>query len=145
MWLLEFLPDWIFHIILLGGLSALVLSFVARMIPVISKYQLPLLIGGIAITTIGVYFEGAISNEDKWKMRVAEAEKQVLELQAQSAKANTQLESKANDKVRVIRDVQLVIQKEIVEQAAKIDADCRLPKEAIDLHNKAATTPQGIK
>lgn len=145
MWLIEFLPNWVFHLVLFSGVLTLLASFALKFIPFVANYRLPLVVGGVLLTSIGLFLEGAIFNEDKWQLRVAEAEKRALEAEAKSSKENVKLVTKTVEKLRLVRDHQVVVEKEIVEKAAVIDSECRLPADAIKLHNKAATRPEGLK
>lgn len=145
MWLVEFLPNWLMHAILLSGILAVVGSFVLKMIPTIAAYRLPILAGGLFLAAAGLFLEGASFNEDKWKMRVAEAEKRAVEAEAKSAKENVKLVTQTVEKLKLVTEQQVVIEKEIVEKAAVIDSDCRIPLDAVKLHNKAATRPEGLK
>lgn len=145
MWLLNFLPNWIFHLVLITGIMSVIAAQVFRFIPFVSTYRIPLLVVGALLSVVGVFFEGATYNNDQWQLKVAEAEKRALEAEAKSSKANVEIVTKTAEKLKVIRDIQVVVQKEIVEKAAVIDADCRVPKEAIDILNKAAKQPEGLK
>ncbi len=145
MWLINFLPNWIFHLLLIGGIGAVIAAQVFKFIPVVSKYRLPILVSGIVLAAVGLFMEGAISNEEKWQLKVAEAEKRALAAEAKSAQENTKLVTKTVEKIKLIQDVQVVVQKEIVEKATVIDAECKVPREAVTLHNKAATRPEGLK
>lgn len=145
MWLVEFLPNWLMHAFLLGGILAVVGSFILKMVPVVATYRLPILVGGLTLAAAGLFLEGASINEDKWKMRVAEAEKRAVEAEAKSTKENVKLVTQTVEKLKLVTEQQVVIEKEIVEKATAIDADCRVPLDAVKVHNKAATRPEGLK
>lgn len=83
--------------------------------------------------------EGGLSNEAAWQEKVAQAEKRALAAEAKAAKENVKIVTKTVEKIKVVKDTQVVIQKEIVEKATAIDSQCVVPPEAIELLNKAAT------
>lgn len=114
-------------------------SFVLRFIPFISQYTLPIRVGALLLIVFGVYMEGGLSNEAAWQEKVAQAEKRALAAEAKAAKENVKIVTKTVEKIKVVKDTQVVIQKEIVEKATAIDSQCVVPPEAIELLNKAAT------
>ena len=79
MWLLNLLPDWIFHLIVLAGVLGLLGSFFFGFIPFVSKYTLPIKVGSIVLLVIGIWFEGGISNNNAWLEKVHALEKKVAE------------------------------------------------------------------
>ena len=55
MWILDWLPFWIFHLIVLAGLAGLAASLVLKFVPFISTYRLPIQVASIAVLVFGVY------------------------------------------------------------------------------------------
>lgn len=104
MWLLNFLPDWFFHLITLLGIGGIVSSFFLGMAPLISKYKLPLQVISIVLLVGGIYMEGAMSNEEKWQMMVKEMEVKVKEAEVKSIEANQALEATILQKTTVIKE-----------------------------------------
>ena len=81
---------------------------------------------------------GAISNDDSWKLKVAELEKKVAEAQAESAKENTKIVEKVVVKREYYRERGNDIIKYIDREIVKYDESCKVPKEFVEAHNKAA-------
>ncbi len=104
MWLLNFLPDWFFHLITLLGIGGMVSSFFLGMVPLISKYKLPLQVISIVLLVGGIYMEGAMSNEEKWQMMVKEMEVKVKEAEVKSIEANQALEATILQKTTGIKE-----------------------------------------
>jgi hypothetical protein len=115
MWVLDWLPFWIFHLIVLAGLAGLAASFVLKFIPFVSTYKLPIQVAAIATLVFGVYMEGGISNQEKWEARVAELEEKVKVSEAKSKTANVQIQTVYKDKVKIVKETQVVIQEKIKE------------------------------
>jgi hypothetical protein len=147
MWILHFLPDsfilWIVNIILVLGAAATVAGFVIKNIPLINQYRLPLQIGGIIALCIGIYLKGGYSVEMTWRERVAELESKIAVAEAQSQQANTDLTKALQQKTKVVKEVQVVIQERIKEVEKKIDAECKVAPEAISILNDAARNIKG--
>lgn len=138
MWILNFLPFWFFHLITLLAVVGLLAGFVLGMIPVINKYKLPIQAVSILLLAFGLYMEGAISNEEKWQALVKEMEAKVALADEKSKNATGKIEYKFVDKVKVVKDVQVVVQEKIKEVATVIDSKCELTPEAVSLINAAA-------
>lgn len=145
MWLVEFLPSWLFHLSILAGVIGLVASFVLSFIPRITHYRLAIQAASVLLIVLGTFFTGASYNNDKWNARVVEAEKRALEAEAQSAKENVKIVTKTVEKIKKVQDFQIVVQNDIVRDATVINADCRIPVEFIAIHNKSATAREATK
>ena len=138
MWLLNFLPFWFFHLVTLVGIIGLVVGFALGMIPFISRYKLPIQLISILLLVAGIYMEGAISNEEKWQALVKEMEAKVALAEEQAKNANGKIEYKFIDKVKKVKETQVVIQEKIRDVATVIDNGCIVAPEAIELLNAAA-------
>jgi len=94
MWILKWLPNWIFYAIFFAGLLGLVASFVMKFIPFVYVYKTPIQVGSIILIAIGTYMAGAISNEEAWIARVKEMEVKLAQAEAESAKENVKIVEK---------------------------------------------------
>ena len=138
MWIVNFLPDFVFHALLLVSLLALVASFVLDSIPFVSTNAKAIQLASAVVLAIVLYFEGAISDNDAWSARVAALERQVAVAEAKSKETSTVIQYQYRDKVRTVKETQVVVQERIVKEAAKIDAECRVGPEAVSILNQAA-------
>lgn len=138
MWILNFLPFWFIHLIVLIGAIGLGIATLLKMIPFVNTYRLPLQAVSIAVLIFGIYLEGGVSNQEMWEARVKEMEAKVAVAEEKAKTANAKIEYKFIDKVKVVHDVQVVIQEKIKEVATLIDSQCKMTPEAIDLINAAA-------
>ena len=135
MFLLNFLPDFVFHLIVIFGLLGLLASQFFSFIPFISSYTIPIKIISIILLVVGVWFEGAINNNDSWKQKVAQLEIQVANAETLSAETNLQLQQSLNDKTKVIYDKK----NETINEITKyVHDDCRLSNVAVSLHNSSS-------
>ena len=152
MWLMNFLPNWIFHAILLAGVLGLIASLVLKFIPFIKTYKLPVQVLSILLIVTGVWFEGAISNQAEWEARVAEMQIKVAEAEAKSSEANVKIVTKIVKKTKRIREkgdaIISYIDREVVKnnEVIKFVENCPIPDIIIKTHNAAATnTPIEVK
>lgn len=140
MWILNFLPDWIFYGILFLGLIGIAVTYLLRFIPVpaLYIYKTPIQIGSIVLVVIGTYMSGAISNENAWKAKVAELEKQVAEAKVKAEKVNTEVVTQYVTKREIIKQKGEEQIRYIDREIVKYNDICKLPKEVISAHNSAA-------
>ena len=103
-WMLSLLPDWFWTLILISCVLAVLAAWVLKFIPFVSTYRLPIQVGGILALLVGVYFQGVISNEEKWQARVKELELQVAKAEAQAKETTVKIEEKIIYKDRVIKE-----------------------------------------
>lgn len=150
-WMLGLLPNWFWTLILVAGVLAILASWVLKFIPFVSTYRLPIQVGGILALLVGVYFQGFISNEEKWQSKIKEMESKIAEAQAQAAATTRGIEVKVVEKTKVIREkgkTQIEYIDRVITQdkeVIKYVEQCPIPKVVIDEHNKAATPPEIIK
>ena len=144
MWLMNFLPNWIFHAILLAGVLGLLASFVLKFIPFFSIYNLPIQVGAILLVVLGVWFEGAMSNQAEWEAKVKDLEVKVAAAETKSAEANTKIVTKVIKKLELVRtrgnDVIQYVDREVVKdkEVIKFVENCPIPQIIVNTHNAAA-------
>lgn len=141
MWILDWLPFWIFHLVVVLGISGIIASVVFKFIPFISQYTLPIQVVSIIVLAFGVYMEGGISNQQMWEAKVAKLESQVKISEEQSKTANAKIGAAVKENVRIVKEVQVIIQERIKEAEAKIDAECKVAPEVLNILNDAASKP----
>ncbi len=138
MWILDFLPGWIFTLITLAGAGAYLVTEVLGNIPFVAQYLRAIRAGAIVALVFGVYMMGGSANQEKWEARVKELEAKVAVAEEQSKTANAKLDAKMKEKVKVIKEKEYIIQEKLVKIKDTIDAMCQVPVEAIKLLNEAA-------
>ena len=86
--LMTILPDWAFYLCLILGALGVVASFVLTIIPLVQHYKLIIQVVSIILLVIGVWFQGAIANEQVWQARVQELELKLAKAEAKSVQIN---------------------------------------------------------
>jgi hypothetical protein len=151
MWILHFLPDtliiWVCNLTLLAGVLLVVAGLFADRIPVISQYQVPFRVLGIALLTLGVYFRGGYAVEQAWRERVAELEAKIAQAHEASEKVNTVVQTRIVTKTKIIKEKADTIVEYVDRdrEIIKFDNKCPVPQEAIDVHNEAAAMNKAIE
>ena len=141
---MNFLPDWIFHAILLMGVLGLIASLVLKFIPAISTYNLPIQVGAILLIAVGVWFEGAMSNQAEWEAKVKDLEVRMAQAEAKSAETNTKIVTKTVKQLELVRtrgdDIIKYVDREVAvdKEVIKFVENCPIPQIIIGTHNAAA-------
>jgi hypothetical protein len=148
MWILSFMPEWAFHLMLGIGVLGTVAGFVLGMIPFIRQYVIPIRIISLLILILAVYLEGGLADNKIWEARVSEMEVKVAEAEVKAAKENVKIVEKIVRKTQIVRirgeDIIKYVEKEVVKYDEKFatGGQCELPKEFIKAVNDAAEEPK---
>jgi hypothetical protein len=137
--LLTFLPDWIFHAVLVLGVMAMVASFVLKFVPFVTAYRLPIQAAGLILTVLGVWFQGAMSNEAAWQARVHEMEQKVAAAEVKSAQETVRIVTRVVTQIQTIKDTTNANTQYLEKQVAQdLDRECSLTNASVMLHNSAS-------
>ena len=146
MWLLSWLPDsfliWIINIILLvgviGTVASVLFKLVIKYLPWAIPYRLLLQVVSVVLLIIGVYLKGGYAVEAEWRARVAELEAKIAIAEQQSKEANVKIVTVYKDRIKVVKETQVVIQERIKEVEKRIDSQCTVDNSVIEILNDAA-------
>ena len=138
MWILQFLPNWIFFVLFFIALAVFLITKFVRVLPQAQLIQA----GSIVIAFFSIFMIGAISNNDAWLARVKDLEVKVAEAAAKSATTNTEIVEKTLVKTQVVRERGQDIIKYVDREVVKYDTTCVIPKEFVLIHNRAAEAPK---
>jgi hypothetical protein len=149
MFLLHFLPDSFLHtvinIVLFAGLGLTTIGFfLVGWIPGLRNYKTLVQILGVVLLAAGIYWKGGYGVEMEWRSRVAELEAKLKLAEEKSQQVNTVIKEKVITKIQKVKEVQVKNQQIIKEVEKIIDAECRVPKEAIDVLNAAARNEEAV-
>jgi thiol:disulfide interchange protein len=142
MWFLTlFLPDWLItyfvHIIFVVGLVATFAASIVTKLPFISNYGRLVQPIGMIVLAIGIFLEGSWWNERGWQAKIAELQEKVKVAEQKSTEANTKLDTALKEKSKVIKEKQVVIQEKIKEVQVKVNAECKISPDTVQIHNEA--------
>jgi uncharacterized membrane protein len=148
MWILQWLPNWIFYGIFFAGLLGLLATYVMKFIPFVYVYRTPIQAISILAIVIGTYMSGAISNEESWQAKVNELQAKVAAAEIESQKENVKVVEKIVKKTEYItrrgQDIIQYVDKEVTkyDERFRPGGQCELPKEFIKAINNAAEAPK---
>lgn len=139
MWLLKFLPNWIFYGILLAGLAGLASTYLMKFVPFIYIYRQSIQLASVGAIIIGTFMSGAIYDNDAWDARVKEMQIKVEIAEKQSQVANEMIDARVEEETAKIKEKQVVIKEYIKKEIVKYDSTCVIPEDFVSIVNKAAT------
>ena len=138
MWILQFLPNWIFYLVLFVSVIAFLVTYFVKVLP---QAQL-IKVASVAAAFFSIYMIGAISNNDAWLAKIKDLEVKVAEAEAKSATANTEIVQKTLVKTQIVKERGQDIVRYVDREVVKYDTACVIPKEFVQVHNKAAEAPK---
>lgn len=145
MFLISLLPlswfEYLVHLIFLSGVIGLVVGTFASKLPFISAYGTIVKAISCVLLVVGLFSEGyfyaakdIIAETKKWEEKVKKSEELARE-------ANKNLSLALVTRNNEIKSSQSYIQEQITKFSAKIDAECKVPKEALTILNESAKRP----
>jgi hypothetical protein len=144
-WIFSIIPDavlnWVYWGIIAFGLTGLFAGWLGKFIPFYGKYVEFLKPIGIALLVLGVWLRGGYDTEMAWRAKVEDAQAKVAKAEEASKDANTKLEAKIKEKVKVRTEYITTVKERIVKDTQIIDAECKVAPEAIKDLNDAAVNP----
>ena len=153
-WILGLIPEgaliWLYTTAMCVGIVLYIGSKIAgrfpfKLIPFIGQYPFICEWLGVILMVSSVFLYGGYATEMSWRAKVADLEAQIKIAEAKSQETNVIIQTKYRDKVKVVKDVQVVIQERIREVEKRIDAECKVAPEAIEILNDSAKNQKGKK
>ena len=142
MWLINWLPDSLLHLVVMGtmlsGIVLYVLGIFISFVPPALPYKEPIKFFAIVLLVAGVYAYGSYDNEMSWRAKEADLKHQVEVSEQKAQVATVELANEIARSNQTIKDTQAKIKDTIKQQAATIDATCKVPPVAISTLNDAA-------
>ena len=160
-WMLGFLPNWFWNVLLILSTLTLIASWILKFIPFISTYRLPLQVIGVIAAVTSVWFLGAAANEAKWAKESEKYIAKIKELENRQPVINTEVVEKVVNQTKYVKgQVGIITEtiekwntKEIIKEipvdrikiVREYIENCPIPKELLELHNNATMIKTDIK
>jgi hypothetical protein len=137
-WMINLLPTWVFHFIVLTGILLVVASWILKRIPFINQYNFPVHFIGILLTVVGVYYEGGRGTQAAWEAKVANMEAKVKAAESKSQQVNTVIETQIVERVKIVKDTKNANKETAKLIARQLDDRCVVPESTVVLINSAS-------
>jgi hypothetical protein len=132
------LTHWIVNLMLVAGLIGLAAGIIGRWIPFFDAYARLLKPLGVVLLIGGVFLKGGEANNDMWLAKIADLEAKIKVSEQQSRDANAKLSNAVKEKNQAIQESKNAVQSKLKRDAVKIDAECKLDPEAVEILNESA-------
>ena len=132
------LTHWVVNLMLAAGLAGLLAGWIGRWIPFFDAYARLLKPLGIVLLLVGVFLKGGEANNDMWLAKIAALEAKIAVSEQKSKDANVKLAGVIKEKNQAIQESKTAVQNRLKRDAVKIDAECKLDPEAVEILNESA-------
>lgn len=143
MWLLNFLPDFAFHIMLIIGILGIIAGFLLNNIPFIGTNGKLIQIVSILLTVVAVWYEGGIAKDQEYKKQIAELQLKVSKAEAESAAANTKFAEEVLKHQQAIQQITAANKQRLKNQSTELNKSCTVNDNVISILNDAARARSG--
>jgi len=162
MYMFEFIPDMVWHLLLLVSAGVVFATAFFSFIP----YRLPLGILGTFVLALTLWVEGGIANEAKWQAEIDKMKVALAEAEKKATQKNVEIQEKIVYKDKIVKErgaaqiqyIDRIVQGDTIketivkdmtpEQRAEFEKkvaelqtsikNCPVPKIVVEEHNKAA-------
>lgn len=133
-----FLAEYVTTILLVIGAILLLAGLVLNFVPLLKIYRVPIQVIGIVVFAYGIYLQGGIVVEQKYKLQVAELEKKLKDAEVAAQKVNTQIVTEVVTKREIVKEKGQDVIRYVDREVVKYDNTCPIPDVVIKSHNAAA-------
>lgn len=138
MWVLNFLPEIVFHVVLITSALCLLCSPLLKFVPVIAPYKSVIQIVALIFFASAVWYEGGIAKDKEYAAKIKEYEHKIAIADALSESYNNQLQATIAENKKKIIDISTANKNKLKELSEKLNKDCRIEAPVINLLNDAA-------
>ena len=142
MWILSFIPDWIFYGLFLIGLAGILVTIFLRFIPQVYMFRSVIQTVSIVLMVLSSFFAGMKLENSIWEAQAEELKRKLEIAEQQSKEENIKIEEKIVTKTKVIQQKGKETIQYIDKEVVKYDNQCVIPKEFIKAHNDATEAPK---
>lgn len=138
LWLLSFVPDWIYYALVFIGIVGIILS---RFVPIFYRSLAQIIFFTVAV--FGVFMSGGAVMNKSYLAEVESMKQKIAEAEAKSVVENVKIVEKVVTKTKVVKekgqDIIKYVDREVVKYDVKFapGGECEIPKEFIKAHNEA--------
>ena len=100
-------------------------------------YKTPIQLVSVCLMVLGTFMSGAIYDNNTWMSRVKEMEEKVVKAEQEAKDANEKIDQQVAEVKEKIVEKQVVLKQYVDREVVKYDNTCVIPKEFIDVYNKA--------
>lgn len=138
IFLLNFLPDWLFYAsAFVGGIGTILIVVFGGLIP--SLYKVGLQVLSAFLLVAGTFFVGGISNEADWQLKVKQMEAEIIRKELEAEKITSEVVTKYVERIKIVEGkTHEIIKKVPVYITKESDDKCTINNGFVLLHDHAS-------
>jgi hypothetical protein len=145
MWILSFLPDVFFHILLGASILIFLVSTLFNNVPFLGGYTKLIQIISIVCLVFAVWMEGGIAKDNEYKEKIKELQQKISKAEVDSQALNNKLFEEMLKQQQEIKRITDTNKSRMRAQAAPLDLHCKVEQSVINILNDAARNRDGSK
>ena len=138
MWILSFLPDVFFHILLGASILIFLVSTLFNNVPFLGGYTKLIQIISIVCLVFAVWMEGGIAKDNEYKEKIKELQQKISKAEVDSQALNNKLFEEMLKQQQEIKRITDTNKRRLKDQAATLDLHCKVEQSVINILNDAA-------
>lgn len=145
MWILSFLPDGVFHILLGASILVFLVSTLFNNIPFMGGYAKLIQIISIVCLVFSVWMEGGIAKDNEYREKIKELQQKISKAEVDSQALNSKLFEEMLKQQQEIKRITDTNKSRMRAQADTLDLHCKVEQSGINILNDAARNRDGSK
>lgn len=143
MWILNFLPDIFFHIMLGASILIFLVSTLFNNVPFLGGYTKLIQIISIVCLVFAVWMEGGIAKDNEYKEKIKELQQKISKAEVDSEALNNKLFEEMLKHQQAIQQITSANKQRLNNQAVELNKACTVNDNVIGILNDAAKARNG--
>jgi hypothetical protein len=145
MWLLSFLPDAFFHILLGASILVFLASTLFSNVPFLGGYTKLIQIISIVCLVFSVWMEGGIAKDNEYKEKIKALQQQIDKAKVESDALNNKLFAEMLKYQQEIKSISDTNKSRLKDKSDTLNSECRVNQDVINILNDSARNRNGSK
>jgi hypothetical protein len=145
MWILNFLPDAFFHILLVASILIFLVSTLFNNIPLLGGYTKLIQIISVVCLIFSVWMEGGIAKDNEYKEKIKALQQQIDKAKVESDALNNKLFEEMLKYQQEIKSINDANKLKLKDQASLLNSQCKVNQDVINILNDSARNRNGSK
>jgi len=145
MWLLSFLPDAFFHILLGASILVFLVSTLFSNIPFMGGQAKLIQIISIVCLVFSVWMEGGIAKDNEYKEKIKALQQQIDKSKVESDSLNNKLFEEMLKYQREIKSISDTNRIRLKDKSDTLNSECKVNQNVINILNDSARNRNGTK
>jgi len=145
MWLISFLPDMFFHILLGASILVFLVSTLFSNVPFLGGYTKLIQIISIVCLVFAVWSEGGIAKDNEYKEKIKDLQQKINKAEVDSEALNNKLYEAMLKHEQEIKNINDANRLRLKNKSSTLNLECKVNQDVIDILNDSARNRNGSK